>query len=294
MKLYQHKVKIDEIHEVQLLTHEYPGVKEALELALSIPEYKKVIPDTWALNGEGALKGSTSFSTPILTNCLRRITQDNSIFPLTQADSERALRNTFELSRNPNWPGLIFYDEDTKKTILVKGTLLNPAKTYTDTMCFAVNPNLGPNEILKKNIVKQINSESKYHDNIDLKMPFVVGSLISFRKNNNADYGLEVLFDKDGLTEVYNHPALLKGLLKGGIFEFNFGDLGLIETGFPYKLGEGDRELLVANSGVRVFCRYGNLNLDAGGEDLGGWSGGGRGYVVKKISGNGLEVLVSQ
>ena len=73
-----------EIYEIREIDHDTLGVNEALNLILPKPEYKRVIPDTWDLNGKGELKGSTSYSTPILVSAIRDITQDASIFPLTQ------------------------------------------------------------------------------------------------------------------------------------------------------------------------------------------------------------------
>ena len=290
MKLLQTKVKIDEIHEIFPLSYEYgDGLgREIMELTRDNYSRLTVLPKTFDPDGKGMFIGSNSYSKPMLYNVIRGLVKDESLFLINPQYSEIGLRN-FLLTQEhkQEHPGFVFTENG--KTILVRGNLDNPRQTYEDLVFCAVYPKQGQNPNLWKNIREQVLSDSKYKNNIDLSLPFIVKWPLDFEEDDDIENDVKVIFDKDGLTQVYNVPILNQST---GNFDEN--DSSLLETGLPSKLGEGERTLYNSDvGGVFRFNRDWDLDLSAWDGDLAGSYGDGRVHVARKIPGNNLEVKVS-
>ena len=107
-------------------------------------------------------------------------------------------------------------------------------------------------------------AKTQYKDSVDLEIPFVVTGLMKPVKDDKFEYGLR-LDPIDGLTLMYNVPILAQRANR-----FDSEDPELQRTGFPGKLGEGNRTLYTQNKGVYRLIRgdeglyldasYGNLD----------------------------------
>ena len=234
-------------------------VRNGLRLAREEFKHNKVaIPSTVDFSAkDGDVKGSTYYFVNILAGKINALT-GGKIRPANAREIQLFLRYGLieDAGRTYDDPGLTFYSNKDFNS-----------RTY-DHLCL------------------QIASEGwkKKFEHVEIKKPFILTGSVDVHPDSNFDNGLRI--DINDFTEVYNHPALLKG------GRFNSNDPGLIETGFPYNLGEGDRELFVTNSGVRWFCRGRDLGLGARDGDLGDSSDAGRGRFVEIFS-SGNEGLVT-
>ena len=170
--------------------------------------------------------------------------------------------------------------------LFLKYGLIEDAKETYDDEGFADYPVNGADSNLHKYIFSQINSENwkNRFRHVDSKKPFLITGSVDVNLDDKFENGLRIDFNE--FTEIYNHDALLEG----GNFDEN--DLGLVETGLPYNLGKGNRNLYVSDNSVRGFCRGRNLNLYAWDEGLAGSNVAGRVRLVEIFS-SGNDGLVS-
>lgn len=203
---------------------------------------------------KGIVKDCNFFYKATFSNITRELSKED-IIPMTQLISE---------------------------LFLSKNKLEEVNDTYEDSG-FTNYPLEGANPKSWKHIREQTKT---YFPNIDLDVPFVVEGLTNVVKDDNYEFGLRMDFNKDGLTVVTQVPILNKGDGR-----FSSKDVGLLKSGFPYKLDkQGDRDLYTAADGLRRFYRNGS-GLVARDGDLASSSDAGRVRVAKNFSGLDLEEI---
>ncbi|MEK6835265.1 MAG: hypothetical protein AABX61_03320, partial [Nanoarchaeota archaeon] len=228
---------------------------EAVRKVLTDYKGTRAALDTFNVGAQGPVKGSNIYSRFALANAYREISKEN-IRPINPRESEIALAND---------------------------ALTDQTSTYED-LGLAVYSKEGSNPKLWKNLREQVKSNFA---NVNLSKPFVITGLMKVVKDSNYEDGLKL--DADELTEVYNVPILNK---KTGSFDTK--DPQLQKTGFPSKLGKGNRTLYTSDNGVQGFFRNGNLVLDARYDNLADSNDDGRVHFVKNFSSGNLEELVAK
>ena len=216
--------------------------REAVKKVLQDYKGTRAALDTFNVESNGPIKGSNVYSRFALGNAYREITKED-IRPIHARESEIALANN---------------------------TLIDPSSTYED-LGIVVYPKEGANPGLYKHLREQV--KTKFKD-VSLKKPFIITGLANVIRVSDVEYGLGL--DLNELTEVYNVPILSKD--DGN---FSFEDKQLQKTGFPSKLGKGNRTLYTTKDGVRGFNRGRYLDLDARGGFLASSGGNGRVHFVK-------------
>jgi hypothetical protein len=241
-----------QIPEIFQLQYDQAG-KEAVKKVMQDYKGTRIALDTFNINSKGPVKGSNIYSRFALLNAYREITKEN-LRPINARESEIALAND---------------------------ALIDPNSTYED-LGLIVYPKEGTNPKIGKYLREQVKSDFK---GVKLDKPFIITGLMNVVKNDRYEYELRLDFNE--LTDVYNVLVLSRETGK-----FDSKDLRLQKTGFPSKLGKGNRTLYIGNNGVRRFCRDGGLDLGAGGDGLANSSDGGRVNVVRNFSSENLEELV--
>ena len=229
--------------------------REAVKKVLTDYKGTRAALDTFNVEAQGPVRGSNIYSRFALGNAYREIIKED-VRPINARESEIALTND---------------------------ALTDPRSTYED-LGLVVYPNKGINEKLYSYLREQVKSNFK---NVKLNKPFIVTGLMNVVRDSNYGNGLRLELNE--LTEVYNVPILSK---ETGNFDTN--DLGLQKTGFPGKLGKGNRTLYTSDNGVQRFGRYWGLGLSAGWAVLADSDDGGRVHFVKNFSSGNLEELVSK
>ena len=229
--------------------------REAVKKVLTDYKGTRAALDTFNVEAQGPVRGSNIYSRFALVAAYRELTKED-IRQINARESEIALAN---------------------------GTLTDPNLTYED-LGLVVYPNKGINEKLYSYLREQVKSNFK---NVKLNKPFIVTGLMNVVRDSNYGNGLRLELNE--LTEVYNVPILSK---ETGNFDTN--DLGLQKTGFPGKLGKGNRTLYTSDNGVQRFIRNRGLDLDAYWSGLANSDDNGRVHFVKNFSSGNLEELVSK
>ena len=211
--------------------------REAVKKVLSDYKDTRAALDTLNPKEKGPIRGSNIYFRSALGNAYRELVSQEilpqDVLPINPRESEIALANN---------------------------TLTDPTKTYED-LGLSVYPKEGYNPVLWKHLREQVKSHFK--DSVDLKLPFIVTGLMNVIKDDKFEYGLRLDYIPE-LTQMYNVPILAQE----EIDSFSSEDPELQRSGFPSKLGEGNRTLYTANTGARRFIRSGDLDLYAVGEDL--------------------------
>ena len=247
-------IKVD-VPQIFQLQYDEAG-REAVKKVLTDYKDTKAALVTLDIKSQGPVRGSNIYFRNAVVNAYRQITGEN-VHPINARESEIALAND---------------------------TLTDPTSTYED-LGLIVYPKEGVNPNLWENLREQVKSD---FPNVKLSKPFVITGLMNVVKNSTYENGLGL--NADELTEVYNVPILNR---KTG--KFDSSDKGLHKTGFPSKLGRGNRTLYVDNNnGVFGFYRYGNLSLNARGENLAGSNVNGRVNVVRNFSSGSLDERVAK
>ena len=213
---------------------------------------------------KGPIKGSNPYFRFALGNAYRELTNQD-VLPINPKESEIALANN---------------------------TLTNPGETYEE-LGLLVYSNKGYNLVLWQHL-REI-AKTQYKDSVDLEIPFVVTGLMKPVKDDKFEDGLR-LDTIDGLTLMYNVPILAQRTnIFDSVNKFDSEDPELQRTGFPGKLGEGNRILFTQNNGVHrlirggeglyLYARYGNLVTMH--DDC-------RIHLVAKNSSGNLDELVQQ
>ncbi|MBS3134337.1 hypothetical protein J4214_03835 [Candidatus Woesearchaeota archaeon] len=213
---------------------------------------------------KGPIKGSNPYFRFALGNAYRELTNQD-VLPINPKESEIALANN---------------------------TLTNPGETYEE-LGLLVYSNKGYNLVLWQHL-REI-AKTQYKDSVDLEIPFVVTGLMKPVKDDKFEDGLR-LDTIDGLTLMYNVPILAQRTNRfDSVNKFDSEDPELQRTGFPGKLGEGNRILFTQNNGVHrlirggeglyLYARYGNLVTMH--DDC-------RIHLVAKNSSRNLDELVQQ
>ena len=220
------------------------AVKKVLE------DYKDTVAalGTFNVKAQGHVRGSNIYSRFALADAYREITKED-VRPINARESEIALVNK---------------------------TLTDPTSTYED-LGLIVYPIKGANHSLWQYLREQVKSN---FPKVNLNKPFIITGLANVVENSSLEnkLGLEL----NELTEVYNVPILNK---KGDSdYNFDSEDKELQKTGFPSKLGRGNRTLYTASDGVRRFYRNVDLSLSARNDDLAFSNDAGRVHLVKNFS----------
>lgn len=229
--------------------------REAVKKVLTDYRGTRAALDTFNIENKGPVRGSNIYARFALGNAYREVTGEN-VRPITPRESEIALAND---------------------------ALVDPTSTYED-LGLTVYPNKGVNEKLWQNLREQIKSN---FPNVILNKPFIITGLANVVKNPSLEY--ELGLELNELTEVYNVPILTRDT-----GNFSSDDEGLQKTGFPGKLGKGNRTLYTAKDSVRRFYRNRNLNLNAGSVGLANSGDDGRVNVAKNFSIGNLDELVAR
>jgi len=130
-----------------------------------------------------------------------------------------------------------------ESSILMADNLLD--KELNEDLGLIIYPIYGPNEGYRKDLTEQV--VYYFKDRIDINMPFVISGLIDVDKDYNLEYGLR-LFLTD-LTEVYNVDSLCGS---SGRFSLKYINS---KTGFPKRIGNGDKYLSLSDNGIRRVMR---------------------------------------
>jgi hypothetical protein len=240
-----------------LATYDKLLVKDSLRLLKEKYTNTPIILSTIDFNSkQGPVKGCNFFYKASMSSIARELSKEDLI-PMTQKISELFIN---------------------------KNKLEDINNTYEDSG-FTIYPKEGSSPILWKHLREQTKT---YCPNINLDKPFVIEGLVDISKDDKFEYGLKVDFNKCGLTIVTQVPILSKG---DGIFSSE--DRELQKTGFPSKLGQGNRTLYTANNGVRGFYRSGYLNLGARNDNLADSNDTGRVHFAKNFSGLTLEEIIN-
>jgi hypothetical protein len=224
-------------------------------------DYKGTIADISTLTGssEGPLSGSNPIYRFLAGMILNDFLKGQNISPHTLSQGEIALR-----SRD------LHYDE-------------SPDAFFED-YGLTVFPKEGNNPDLWKSLRDQVGIDFK--GSVDIKLPFVVMGVPSKLKIGESHNSSRI--DLGELTIVYNHPSLNQP----GVHKFSSDDKGLIESGLPCKLREGNRNLYVGDSGVCRLFRDRDLDLYAWDGYLDDSNDTGRVHYAKNLSiGNLSESL---
>ena len=243
--------------------YDEPG-REAVKKILSDYKNTNVCLDTLNPNEKGPINGSNPYFRFALGNAYRELTNQD-VLPINPKESEIALANN---------------------------TLTNPGETYEE-LGLLVYSNKGYNLVLWQHL-REI-AKTQYKDSVDLEIPFVVTGLMKPVKDDKFEDGLR-LDTIDGLTLMYNVPILAQRTNRfDSVNKFDSEDPELQRTGFPGKLGEGNRILFTQNNGVHrlirggeglyLYARYGNLVTMH--DDC-------RIHLVAKNSSRNLDELVQQ
>ena len=97
----------------------------------------------------------------------------------------------------------------------------------------------------------------KMFEHVNLKKPYLITGSVDVYPDPDDKFENGLKIDFNEFTEIYNHDSLIKG----GIFDKN--DPGLVKTGLPSTLGQGNLTLHTSDSSVLRFLRGGSLNLFA-------------------------------
>ena len=243
-----------QVPEIFQLQYDQAG-KEAVKKVLTDYKDTRVALDTLDVKAKGSVRGSNIYFRFAVGNAYRQITQEN-IHPINARESEIALAND---------------------------TLTDPKSTYED-LGLIVYPNKGVNEKLWQYLREQVQGN---FPKVNLRKPFVITGLANVIKNPSLEH--ELGLELNELTEAYNVPILIKG--DGS---FTSQDPQLQKTGFPSKLGKGNRTLYTAKDGLRRLVRFRGLDLGAWYADLANSCDGGRVNVVKNFSSGNLDELVAK
>jgi|SRR3989344_3398814 len=237
--------------------YDEPG-REAVKKILSDYKNTNVCLDTLNPNEKGPINGSNPYFRFALGNAYRELTNQD-VLPINPKESEIALANN---------------------------TLTNPGRTYEDLGLSVYSKEGYYNPVLWQHL-REI-AKTQYKDSVDLEIPFVVTGLMKPVKDDKFEYGLR-LDPIDGLTLMYNVPILAQRANR-----FDSEDPELQRTGFPGKLGEGNRTLYTQNKGVYRLIRGEGLFLDARYENLVSSYDACRVHLVAKNSSGNLDELVSE
>lgn len=230
--------------------------REAVKKVLSDYEGTRAALSTFDSKAKkGPVRGSNVYSRFALGNVYRALTNED-VRPITPKESEIALDSN---------------------------ALTKPTETYED-LGLPVYRNKGANPVLWKHLREQIKSN---FEDVNLNKPFVVTGLMGVIIDDKYENGLR--FDLNELTEVYNVPILSK---KTG--SFTSDDPELQRTGFPSKLGEGNRTLWTASKGVRKLYRFRNLYLLAYDAYLADSDDTGRVHFAKNFSSGNLDEILAK
>ncbi len=150
--------------------------------------------------------------------------------------------------------------------------------TYED-LAVVVYSTKGANSQLAQHLASQLKERG-----IEVKFPMVVYGLQTV-KDGQFPNGLR--FDLGDLAVAYHVPILS---IETG--RFNASDPELAKTGFPSKLGEGNRTLYTAKDGLRRVDRDWVLVLNADGVNLPYSNEAGRVSFVKGAAPQNLEAAL--
>lgn len=208
---------------------------------------------------EGPINGSNIYFRFALGNAYRELSGQD-VLPINPRESEIALANN---------------------------TLTDPRETYED-LGLVVYPKKGHNPVSWKNQRKI--AQTHFKDSINLSIPFVATGLMKPVRDDSFEYGLRLDYIPE-LTLMYNVPILTQSWNTN---TFSSEDPELQKTGFPSKLGEGNRTLYTANTGVLRLYRNWGLVLGAGDRYLAFSRAAGRVHMVAKNSSGNLSSLVER
>jgi len=132
---------------------------------------------------------------------------------------------------------------------LKQGALPNAESTYEDLAVVVYNTE-EPNSKLAQHLIN-VAKERR----IDVQFPMIFYNLET-KIDGSFKHGLRLDFDDTAVA--YHVPILSE---KTGKFDPN--DPELVKTGFPGKLGEGERKIYTVKDGLMRFFRSGALKLHA-------------------------------
>ncbi len=255
-KMRQEKslVKIDVPYIFQL-DYQDEIAREAVKLVLDRYKGTRAALDTFNIEEQGPVKGSNIYSRNALVNAYREISKEN-VRPINPRESEIALAND---------------------------ALIDPTSTYED-LGIVVYPEEGSNHRIWKYLREQVKSN---FPEVKLNIPFIITGLMNVVKDKSYENKLKLGFNE--LTDVYNVPILSEKSEK-----FDSKDSELKKTGFPSKLGKGNRNLYNSDNGVRSFGRDCDLYLYARVDDLANSDVSGRVNVAKNFSSGNIDELVAK
>lgn len=162
---------------------------------------------------------------------------------------------------------------------LRNGRLSDAASKYNDLGVVVYNLS-GPNRELATHLyARRIEIDKK------LKLPAVFYGLKTVKDDKFPD-GLRL--DLDDIATAYHVPILSKGESK-----LDSNNQGLVVTGFPSQVGEGNRILYAGKSGLRRFYRDEELSLDAGLENLSESNKNSQISFIKIVPSDDLETAFS-